>query len=373
MRKIKFIIKKEFIQLRRDPAIIRILFLIPIIQLLILGYIVSSEVTNLQTVICDLDNSSLSRELVRQLQVSEYFTVKYFDQRQSHLVQYLDSGKASVALVIPEGLSVKLKKNLAVQIQILIDGQDSNTSTIALSYLNNIFENFLSDYLKQQLRGSAATAIHLITPDIRIWYNEELKFSNFMIPGLIVFLLTIVTSLISAMGLVREKEIGTLEQILVTPVKKHELLIGKIIPFALIGLIVMAIAVAFAKVWYHIPIEGNLGVFALFVFFYLFTTLGIGLFVSATAHTQQQAMFLTFFILIFFMFFSGFLFPIENMPKPAQYLSYLDPMHYLILVVREIFIKGSSFNFLYWQGFALLVFGAVIFSLAVLKFQKKLS
>lgn len=323
-------------------------------------------------VVCDLDNSSISRELIQRVKISEYFHIKYFDRRENLLHEYLDSGKASVAMVIPRNLSVNLKKNIPTQIQILIDGQDSNTSTIALCYIGGIFEDFFADIISQQLKGSDALDIHLLTPNIRVWYNEELKFSNFMIPGLVVFLLTIVTSLVSAMGLVREKEIGTLEQILVTPIKKHELLIGKIIPFALIGIIVLTIAVAFAKIWYKIPIEGNLGVFAMFVIIYLFTTLGIGLFVSATAHTQQQAMFMTFFILIFFMFFSGFLFPIENMPKPAQYLSYLDPMRYLIVVVREIFIKGSPLKYLYWQGVALIIFGGSIFSIAVLKFQKKL-
>ncbi len=371
MSKIKHIIKKEFIQIRRDPAMIRIIFLIPIVQLLILGYVVSSEVKNIQTVICDLDNSPLSRQIIERVRNSGYFKVKYFEQRENFLYDYLNRGKASVAIVIPANLSKNLVKNIPTQIQILVDGVDSNTSTIALGYIGGILESFLSDNLSQQIQSGLD--IHLLTPNIRIWYNQDLKLKNFMIPGLIIFLLTMITALISAMGLVREREIGTLEQLMVTPIKKHELLIGKIIPFAVIGIIVVSLAIAFAKIWYHIPIAGNLALFALFIIIYLFTTLGIGLFVSASAHTQQQAMFMTFFFIIFFMFLSGFLFQIENMPKVAQYLSYLDPMRYLVIVVRELFIKGAGLKYLYWQGIALIIFGGTIFSFAVLRFQRRMS
>ena len=370
MRKIKHIIKKEFIQIRRDPAMIRIIFLIPIVQLLILGYVVSSEVKNIHTVICDLDNSQTSRQLIDQVRNSGYFNIKYFDQRENFLYDYLNRGKASVAIVFPVNMSRNLAINIPTEIQILVDGVDSNTSTIALGYISGILENFMSNKLAQQTQSGSD--VHLLTPNIRIWYNPDLKFSHFMIPGLIVFLLTMVTALISAMGLVREREIGTLEQLLVAPIKKYELLIGKIVPFAVIGIVVVSLAIGFAKAWYNIPIAGNLGLFALFIIIYLFTTLGIGLFVSASAHTQQQAMFMTFFFLIFFMFLSGFLFQVENMPKFAQYLSYLDPMRYLVVAVREIFIKGSTLKYLYWQGIALIIFGGTIFSFAVLRFQRRI-
>lgn len=372
MKRIKHIIKKEILQIRRDRQMVGILFIMPIIQLLILGYVVSSEVKNIQTVICDLDNTPISRQLGDRIKNSGYFKVKYFDNRQSHLNYYLDSGKTSVALVIPANLSKNLKKNIPTAVQILVDGQDSNTSTIALGYLAGILESFLADFMGQQAAGADLVEIHTISPVIRVWYNQDLKMSNFMIPGLVVFLLTMVTSLISAMGLVREREIGTLEQLLVAPIKKHELLIGKIIPFALIGIVVVTIAVLFAKLWYRIPIVGNLGLFAIFVIIYLFTTLGIGLFVSASAHTQQQAMFMTFFFIIFFLLMSGFFFQIENMPRVAQYLSYLDPLRYLMVAVREIFIKGSSLEHLYGQGIALVIFSGTIFTFAVLRFQRRM-
>ncbi len=370
MIKVMHLIKKEFIQIWRDPALIRILFIIPIVQLLILGYVVSSEVKNIQTVVCDLDNSALSRELIDRVRNSGYFQVKYFESRQQNIELYLNQGRASVAIVLPSDLSKNLVKNIPTAILILVDGVDTNTSSMALGYISGILENFLADHLARQ--PNIDIDLHLLTPNIRVWYNDNLKFSHFMIPGLVVFLLTMVTTLISAIGLVREREIGTLEQLLVAPLKKHELLIGKIIPFAVIGILEVSLAIAFAKLWYKIPIAGNLGLFALFIIVYLFTTLGIGLFVSASVQTQQQAMFTSFFFIVFFMFLSGFLFQIENMPRFAQYLSYLDPMRYLVVVVRELFIKGAGLKYLYGQGAALAIFGSIIFSFAVLRFQRRM-
>ncbi|MBN2356816.1 ABC transporter permease [candidate division KSB1 bacterium] len=373
MHRIKYIIQKEFRQIRRDRPMLIILFLLPIVQLLILGYVVSSEVKNIRTVICDLDNTPLSRDLVGRLINSGYFDVKYFEASESQLPQYFDLGKAMVALVIPRHFARDLARNKPTQIQVLMDGQDSNSAVIAMGYIGGILENFLTDRLTRQMAEYAGVLdIHLVTPVIRVWYNEDLKYSNFMVPGIVVFLLTMVTSLVSAMGLVRERELGTLEQLLVAPIKKHELLIGKLIPFAILGFVVLTLGIALAKVWYDIPIVGNLGLIALFSFLYLFSTLGIGLFVSASARTQQQAMFMTFFLLVFFMLMSGFFVPIENMPESIQYVTYLNPMRYFMLVVREVFIKGANLSHLYWQGIALLIFGSGIFTFATMRFQKRM-
>lgn len=373
MKRILYLLKKEFIQIRRDRAMRALLFIAPIIQLLVLGSVVSSEVKNIYTVVCDLDQSPISRQIIERIANSKYFNVKYFDNRESHLHYYLDSDKASMVVVIPQDLSRNLAKSMPTQIQVLVDGQDSNTSTIALGYLNGVLESFISDRMTQQLASMPdLVGVHLLTLNIRIWYNENLKNSDYMVPGIAVFLLTMITSLICAMGLVREREIGTLEQLLVTPLKKHELIIGKIIPFALIGLFELGLAIGFAKLWYHIPIRGNIGLFFLFSLIYLFTTLGIGLFVSASSHTQQQAMFMSWFFLLFMLLLSGFMFPIDNMPKSAQYLTYLNPLRYFIVVTREILIKSASLKHLYWQGVALIIFGGTIFSFSVLRFQSRM-
>jgi len=373
LRKILHIIKKEFIQVRRDRGMLMILFVAPLLQLLILGFVISSEVRNIRTVICDLDDSSTSRLLVERIRNSGYFDLAWFDTRQNHLHEYLDDGRAVVAVVIPSDFSTRLQRGERTSLQVLMDGQDSNTSTIALGYINGILQSEMMDQIEGQLMGSEAAAeVHLISPNLRVWYNEELKNSDYMVPGIVVFLLTMVTTLVAAMGLVREREIGTLEQLLVAPIRKHELLIGKLVPFAVLGLIELVFAISVAKLIYDIPIVGNLGLLLIFTIVYLFTTLGLGLFISATSGTQQQAMFLTLFFLMFFMLMSGFLFPIENMPKTMQIISLLNPMRYFVLVIREIFIKGAVVRHLFHQGVALLIFGAVVFTFAVLRFQSRM-
>jgi len=372
MRKIVYIIRKEFLQMRRDPPMMALLFIVPIVQLLILGYTVSTEVRNIRMAICDLDNSPVSRELADRFRHSRYFQIRDVDRQQTRIGRLLDDGRVSVALVFPKGLSENLARFMPTGIQVLMDGQDSNTSTIALGYVSGILENYVQDVLALAAGRLEGSDLHLLRVEVRVWYNEDLKASHYMVPGIAVFLLTLVTSLISAMGLVREKEIGTLEQLLVSPVKKHELLIGKMIPFSAVGFIELALAILFAKLWYRIPIVGNLGLFALFSLIYLFTTLGIGLLVSASAQTQQQAMFMTVFLMFFFIIMSGFLFPVENMPLTMRTLSYLDPMRYMITATREIFIKGATLHSLYGQGFALVAFSGVIFTFAVWRFQSRM-
>ncbi len=374
MRRILHIIRKEFIQIRRDRAMRGLILLVPIIQIWVLGYVISSEVKHVATVICDLDRTSTSRALIERLSHTAYLNVRYHEESESLVGEYLDTGRAMIAVVLPKDLEKNLHTLQPSRIQLLVDGQDANTANVALGHIAGILESYLTDRVRSQSNAALLSEeIHLLTPVVQVWYNPNLKLSDFMIPGIVVFLLTLITTLVSAMGLVREREIGTLEQLLVAPIKKHELLIGKIIPFALLGLFEMGLAIGFARVWYHIPIVGNLGLYLLLSVIYLFTTLGLGLLVSAFSHTQQQAMFMSWFILIFILLMSGFLFPIENMPKLAQWLTYLNPMRYFILITRELFIKGAGLRHLYVQGLILCLFGALIFTFSVLRFQKRLT
>jgi len=374
MRRILHIIRKEFIQIRRDRAIRALILMVPIIQIWVLGYVISSEVKHVSTVICDLDRTSTSRALIERLSHTVYLNVRYHEERESLIGEYLDTGRAMIAVVLPKGLEKNLQRLQPSRIQLLVDGQDANTANVALGHIAGILESYLTDRVRSQSAAALLSEeIHLLTPVVQVWYNPNLKLSDFMIPGIVVFLLTMITTLVSAMGLVREREIGTLEQLLVAPIKKHELLIGKIIPFALLGLFEMGLAIGFAKLWYQIPIVGNLGLYFLLSIIFLFTTLGLGLLVSTFSHTQQQAMFMAWFILIFILLMSGFLFPIENMPRFAQWLTYLNPMRYFILITRELFIKGAGLRHLYVQGLILCLFGALIFTFSVLRFQKRLT
>jgi ABC-2 type transport system permease protein len=375
MNRIKCIIIKEFHQIRRDKSMLVIIFLVPVIQLVLLGYVISSEVKNVSTYIVDLDRSPVSREIVNRIKHSGYFKIKEITYSYNRIQYMLDSGRAKAVLIIPSKMSRNIKTGIQTQILILMDGQDANTATIALGYLNGILQDFLFEKVEENFRmqiiNETSFQPHFIEPEVRIWYNPDLRYSDYMVPGIAAFLLTVITSLLSAMGLVREREVGTLEQLMVTPIKRHELLIGKIVPFAIIGFLELSLAIVFAKIWYNIPIVGNLGIFIIFTIVYIFTTLGIGLFVSASTHTQQQALFMTWFIMVFAFLMSGFVFSIENIPKIAQWLTFFNPLRYFMIVIREIFIKGATIKYLYTQGIVLVLFGGIIFSFAVLRFQQR--
>jgi ABC-2 type transport system permease protein len=348
---------------------IAIIFVMPVVQLILLGYVISSEVKNITMVICDLDQTAQSRELISKVETSKYFIIKYYDRQSQYLQDYLDAGDAFSALVIPNGFAKDLELFRETSVQVLLDGQDTNTASIALGYLSGIVRTYLRE--NSSLENTIRLKSQRVESSVRYHFNPNLEYSDYMVPAIAAFLLTMVTTLLSAMGLVRERQIGTMEQLSVTPIRKHELLIGKIIPFAILGFIELTLALIFAKLWYKIPMVGHLGVFGIFTIIYLFTTLGLGLFVSASSQTQQQALFMVWFLMVFGILMSGFIFPIENMPEIAQYISYLNPLRYFIIVIREIFIKGATVKHLYEQGLVLIVFGLVIFSFATLKFTQR--
>ncbi|MGQ9560393.1 MAG: ABC transporter permease [Candidatus Oleimicrobiaceae bacterium] len=371
MRRVLCVIRKEFVQVFRDRAMVYLIFMAPVVQLLVLGYVVSSEVRHLATIVDDRDRSAQSRELVARLEKSTYFDVLPIAGERRELREYLDRGLASVALVIPPNFSQDVVAGHSPALQVILDGQDANTSNVALGYASGLLNNLLSEQV-QRRAALLGFRPHIVQPRVQVWFNPELKYRNYMVPGIVAFLLTLTTSLLSGMGLVREREVGTLEQLNVTPIRPHELLLGKTIPFAVLGIAEVTLAIAVARLWYQIPLAGNLGLLALFVVVFLFTTLGIGLFVSSSSTTQQQAMFLTWFVLIFALITSGFLFPIENMPRWIQGLSYFNPLRYFMVVVREIFIKGSGMAELWEQGAILAVFGLVILMVSARRFEKRI-
>ncbi|MDZ7391700.1 MAG: ABC transporter permease [candidate division KSB1 bacterium] len=371
MRPVLCMIRKEFLQVFRDPAMVFLIFMAPVVQLLILGYVVSSEVKHLATVVSDHDHSPVSRELVQRLQNSGYFDVLYYEQDVTLLSEYFDRGRASVGVVIPAGLGADAVAGKAPAVQVVLDGQDANSTNVALGYASGILHDYLLEQ-GQRLQRARGVKLRVIEPRVNVWFNPNLSYRNFMVPGIVAFLLTLTTSLLSGMGLVREKEVGTLEQLNVTPIRPYQLLLGKTIPFAILGCGEVTLAIVVARLWYHIPLVGNLGLLALFVVLFLFTTLGIGLFVSSSSTTQQQAMFLTWFVLIFALITSGFLFPIENMPRWIQVISYLNPLRYFMLVVRAIFIKGAGIRELWQQGLVLAIFGLTILVVSARRFQKRI-
>ena len=373
MQQILFLIQKEFIQVFRDRAMIFIIFVMPLVQILLLGSAVSTDIKHIKTIICDLDRTPSSRDLIQRFQQTQYFDLQFIETNQRAMTKHIDEGAATIAIIIPTRFEKDLIRNQTPTIQILVDGQDSNSSLIAMGYANRIIQAFSLEKLQNNLvkNPNILRQIHLVEPETRIWYNPNLEAKNFMIPGIIAILLTVITSLLTALGLVREKEIGTLEQLMVTPIKSYQLMIGKTVPFAILGMIEIAIALGVAKLWYQIPIRGNLLLFFGFSFIFMFTTLGVGIFISTISKTQQQALFLAWFFLVFSILMSGFMFPIDNMPKIMQYLTYINPVRYFMTIVRELFLKGTGLNYLWQEGAIMTVFSIVIITFSAIRFQKR--
>ncbi|MEE4311020.1 MAG: ABC transporter permease [candidate division KSB1 bacterium] len=374
MRRIFFIIQKEFRQVFRDKPMLAILFIMPLIQLIILGYAITTDIRNISMLVSDYDNSTQSRELIQKFRNSGYFIISGNELDRGEVRKRLDHSEVSIAVTIPHNFAADIRRKQQPQIQILADGVDSNSSLVAVGYATEILRSFLKERLHENLMSNPALAkrVHSIDPKIRIWYNPNLEATHYMVPGIIVLLLTIVTTMLTALGLVREKEIGTLEQLMVTPIQSQQLIIGKTVPFAILGFFEISFAILVARIYYGIHIEGNLAVLALFAFIFVFTTLGLGIFISTASKTQQQAMFMAWFMIIFAILMSGFLFPIENMPKVLQYMTYINPVRYFITTVRELFLKGSGLAHLWPQGLTMLCFSLVIMTMSAIRFQKRI-
>ncbi|MCX6121690.1 MAG: ABC transporter permease [Ignavibacteriales bacterium] len=374
MKNILHIIRKEFLQLRQDRKMFGMSFVAPVFQLIILGYAATFDVTHIPTVVCDFDNSPSSRELVRNFTSTEYFRVDGYFDKTSEIDNQLDDGHASIAIIIPRGFEKKIGAGQSAPLQIIADGTETSTAGIGLSYASIIVSRYSQNILLESLvkRGSVTMPAR-VSAEFRVWYNPELKSRNFMVPGVLGLLLMVMTMLLTSLAIVKEKELGTLEQLVVTPIKPYQLIIGKLAPFFLIGVIDVVLVVFFASLVFSLPVKGGVLLLLFLSLIFLMTTLGLGLFISTISRTQQQAMMTAiFFFMLPMMFFSGFVFPIENMPLIIQYVSYVIPLRYYFVIVRGLFLKGVGMRILWPQALALLVFGSVILSMSVMRFQKKL-
>ncbi|MDA8405159.1 MAG: ABC transporter permease [Desulfobacteraceae bacterium] len=373
MIKIWHLIKKELWQVTRDPNMLRVIFIVPMIQLLVLGYAITTDIKNLDILICDFDGSAISRDLIERFSHTDYFRQVSEACKPGDIERYLFSGKAVIALVIPRDFGQDMETRRRPEIQILLDGQNSNTSAVALGYCNRILLQFMQDTLRKAVSRQPliARSVHMITPVSRAWYNPELKSVYYMIPGIISILLTTITMLLTSMAIVKEKEIGTLEQLMVTPLTSPQIIAGKTIPFAILGFIEMSVAMTFGVLWFKVPIAGSLPVLALLSATYILTTLGLGIFISTIVNTQQQALFLSWFFLVSFILLSGFFYPVENMPVWVQAITYGNPMRYFIEILRELFLKGAGLAVLWPELCCLLGMGTTIFILAALRFHKR--
>jgi len=365
--RIKAIAKKEVIQIWRDPLSLALAFMMPVLLLLIFGYAISLDVDNLTTIVYDADRSSTSRELIDELTASGYFSVVRFADSQREIDLYLDTGRARVAVSIPIDFAKTVRTGGTAQLQIVVDGSDSNTATIALGYLSALTELY-----SQRIAGERI--VPLIEPRVRVLYNPELKSRNFIIPGLIAVIMMVIAALLTSLTFAREWERGTMEQLISTPVKPQELILGKLIPYFLIGFIDMVLTVLMAVFLFDVPLRGNVFILGIVSCVFLFGALGLGIVISIVAKSQlvasQIAMVATFlpsFLL------SGFMFAISNMPVPLQVVSRIIPARYFIIALKGIFLKGNPLRILIMDVAFLLIFGAAIFVVANKKFKKKMA
>jgi len=371
LQRIIALLKKEFGQLFKDRRLLPIVFVAPVLQLTLLGFAASLDVKNISMVVCDLDKSAESRSMIQKFTNSGYFTIEYATEEYSTIQHYIDENKVTMALVIPPRFGDKVLRREPAKIQVILDGSEGNTAAISMGYINQIIIGASTQILTEVLGGRAPAG--RVDPEVRAWYNPSLKSRNFMVPGVLVLILLITTTNLTAMAIVKEKEVGTLEQLMVTPIRSFELILGKLFPFIIVGMTNVCVVLTVMVFGFGIPIKGSVLLLFVLTGTFLMTSLGVGLFVSTISKTQQQAMMTAiFFVMMPMMYISGFVFPIENMPMPLQYLSLFIPMRYYLVVVRSIILKGVGLDMLWPQAVMLLTMGLAILVASALRFRKKL-
>lgn len=370
----KAILIKEFKQVLRDPRMKTVIFISPLLQVILFGYAANKDINYIPTAIYDRDNTKESRQLIHRFTYSKYFVPKYYlttDQEQNFV---LDKGIASVVLRIDRGFGRDLKAQKDADIQIAVDGTDSNTAQIVLGYANTIIGQYQYDLLNEQL-DSSGLEIKVPSVDLRdrSWFNENLISTNYYLPGVIASIVTMMSLLLTAMAIVREKEIGTMEQLIVSPLRPIELILGKLLPFAVIALIQASLITTLGVLWFEIPFRGNLLLLLFSTCIYLFTTLGAGLFISTIASTQQEAMMSVFLFYNPVFLLSGFAYPIANMPQVIQWFTFFNPMRYFLVAVRDIFLKGVGIEVLWPQLLPLFAIGLCVIIFSTFRFRKRLA
>ena len=375
LARLKQMLIKEFIQVFRDKRTRFVLFGPPVIQMLVFGYAATFEIHHVPTVVLDLDHSQESRELLSRFSSSPYFDVQsqLTDQRQ--LAGLIDQGKATIGLRINAGFAQNLRKGQTAPLQVIVDATNSNTALIASGYITQIALGFARDYQKDRIYRIAPQLMEEI-PSVELeqrpWYNPDLRSRWFFVPGVIGSLTLVLVVVLTAFAVVREREIGTLEQIMVTPIRPAEFILGKTLPFFLIGLFDVSLIATVGTLWFQIPFRGRILVLLVGAILFLLCMLGVGLLISTVSSTQQQAMVTSFFFIMPAITFSGFGFPISTMPQWLQYLTYLSPLRYFLVVLRGTYLKGVGMDILWPQMLAMAGLGISLLMIAVLRFHKAL-
>jgi ABC-2 type transport system permease protein len=368
------LIRKEFIQIIRDPRTLAMIFVMPVMQLFLLGYAATNDVRNISLVVFDQDKSPQSRELLAAYRAADYFRLDY-DVNDEESIRYLiDSNRARAAIIIPPDYAQKIASGRVAQVAFVIDGSDPTVASTALAAANLIAQSKSTAIMTERLaaRGQAGAIQFPVETRTQVWYNPDLVSAYFMIPALIGQILFTITIILTAVSVVRERERGTIEQLIVTPIRSWELVVGKITPYVVIVFIDMIEVLVAGVLIFGIPINGSLTLLLVLSALFLITTLGLGLFISTIANTQQEAMLSAMFTMLPSIFLSGFFFPIAAMPLPLQWISYLMPPRYFLIIVRSIILKGAGAENLVEEIVALSIFAVVIMGGAAMRFRKRL-
>jgi ABC-2 type transport system permease protein len=374
MRVLWRMIVKEFLQLRHDKKMIPVLFIGPLAQLIALGFAANLDIAQIPTVVVDQDRSAASRGLVDRFAGSGYFDVTGSEATVSAIEPWLVAGRAQVALVIASGYGEAVAAGRAPRVQVIADGTDANSAVVGLGYAGRILQGVGAELLQGRLdragRRVSAGRVELVP---RVWYNPDLLSRWFYVPAVLAMVLMLVTMILPSMAVVREKEIGTLEQIIVSPLRSWQLIVGKLLPFVVIGILDMLLITGLARFLFGVPLRGSLLLLTFLTLLFLLNTLGFGLLVSTLVATQQQAMMTCIYLLMVPMIYlSGLIFPIENMPLGFQYATYLIPVRYYSNILRGVFLRGSGIDVLWPEALALVAIGGSVLTLAALRFRKSL-
>jgi ABC-2 type transport system permease protein len=355
-------VRKELLQVFRDPRLLRMVIVAPVLQLLAFGYVVSTDVRRVPTFVVDQDRTQASRDLARTLFASGYFRPVGGSDRPRDLVEALDHGRAMVGVEIPRGFARDLARSSA-RVQLLFDGTNSNTATVASGYAGRIIQAYAL------ANGGLAR-----TPPIelreRAWFNPALASRDYNVPAVMGAIMLIMSLLLTSLAVVREREMGTLEQLMVSPLSPAELIIGKTVPFAIIGMVDLVLIAAVALLWFRVPFEGNFLLLLLAGVLYLFSALGLGLLISTISNTQQEAVMTSFLVIMPLILLSGFMFPVSSMPVTFQWFTLLNPLRHFLEIVRAVFLKGAGLDALWPQFLALLLMGAGVLGFATTRFRK---
>ncbi len=367
------IVRKEFIQLFRDKRMLALILVIPLVQLFLLGYASNTDLRNVPMAVFDQSHSAPARALLDAYRVTDYFKLAYFVGSEAELRNLIETGQVALGLIIPPDYATQLHAGQA-QVALIVDGSDAAKATTALSVSQLIAQNHATQILSARLAHSGIDLTLQLPLELRptVWYNPDMISAYFMIPGVIGMILYAITAILTATSVVRERERGTIEQLIVTPIRPWELVVGKILPYVMMGLFDAAEVIAVGHWWFGVPVRGSLLLIALVSALFLFSGLGIGLFASTVANTQQEAMLTVFMTLLPAIWLAGFLFPLDNMPPILQAVSYVIPLRYFMNIIRVLLLKGVGLESIQRDVLALVIFGVVIMSAAALRFRKRL-